>query len=287
MSRESVWTLGSRILFGQMYEDVALEMKAFTGYRRVFCIASAGCSAIAMAAEHEVTAVDINPDQLAYAEARAAGSPIQIGRAERAMSAGRRLVRMAGWTPKRLERFVRLSSCEEQLRFWKSHLDRRLFRLLFDTSLAAALIAVRRLTPANSRVPQHGLGGVMRRRLERSLGRFPNAQNPYARRLFLGDERGTQPATAAVSFKCADAAAFLESCPAGSFDAFSLSNILDGATVRYEQRLKAAVTWAASPNAVVILRSLREPQTENEKQVAAEDRAMIWGSIFRGPVNSF
>ncbi|MBV8828569.1 MAG: DUF3419 family protein, partial [Acidobacteriaceae bacterium] len=61
----------ARILFGQMYEDSAIEMRAFRPGSRVFCIASAGDTAIALARDHNVTAVDINPAQLEYARKRA------------------------------------------------------------------------------------------------------------------------------------------------------------------------------------------------------------------------
>jgi len=65
-----------------MYEDSGIELRAFKPQSRVFCIASAGCTARALAAAgHEVTAVDINPMQLAYAKSRAAGEPAQVGSA--------------------------------------------------------------------------------------------------------------------------------------------------------------------------------------------------------------
>jgi len=284
--RETLWGRGSRVLFGQMYEDVELEMRAFEGCRRVFCIASAGCSAIALSGRHEVTAVDINADQLNYARSRAAGAPAGVGRAEHAMAAGRRLVRIAGWTPDRLEAFVNLSDCNEQLRVWRSQLARPLFRLLFDASIGGALSAVRLLTPLDSRLPARHFGLVMRTRLERGLARFENALNPYARRLFRGDRLERGEAGHRIRFEHADAAAYLEACPSGSFDAFSLSNILDGATASYAQRLRAAVHSAASPEAIVILRSFGEPRTPQEGTAAAEDRAMIWGSIYRGPAQS-
>ncbi len=230
MTGETLWRRGSRVLFGQMYEDVELELRAFAGCGRVFCIASAGCSAIALSVAHEVTAVDINRDQLVYAQARAAGSAAQRGQAESVMAAGRQLMRMAGWTPRRLEAFIRLTDCGEQLEFWRSQLDGRLFRLLFDTSIATSLFAIGRLTPLKGVLPAHGFGAVMRGRLERSLTRFPNASNPYARANFAGEHIELGPARKRIQFEHADAARYLESCPAGSFDAFSLSNILDGAT---------------------------------------------------------
>lgn len=53
---------GPELLFGRMHEDPALELALFPPRSRVVCIASAGCTAFALAAAgHEVTAVDVNP----------------------------------------------------------------------------------------------------------------------------------------------------------------------------------------------------------------------------------
>src|SRR5258708_17984571 len=78
------WQAGSfrgrtrQLLFGAMYEDPAMELEAFAPRSRVFCIAAAGCTARALsAAGHDVTAVDINPEQVQYAQARAAGAPMR------------------------------------------------------------------------------------------------------------------------------------------------------------------------------------------------------------------
>ena len=81
-----------KILFGRMYEDSAIEEAAFREGGRIFCIASAGCMAMKLAPRHEVIAVDVNPVQIAYAERRAAGGPMQIGSAERVVGIGRMLI---------------------------------------------------------------------------------------------------------------------------------------------------------------------------------------------------
>ncbi len=75
MTAATAWQAGrfdagsgpGRILFGQMYEDAEIERRAFRLSKRVFCIASAASTALALCDEHEVVACDINPAQLAYA----------------------------------------------------------------------------------------------------------------------------------------------------------------------------------------------------------------------------
>ena len=112
---ETAWERGrfdagrgpSKVLFGRMYEDASIECGAFRAGGRVFCIASAGCTAMQLAPRHEVVAVDINPAQLAYAERRFAGQQGMRGTAERIMAFGRALAPAAGWRASTLQRIPR------------------------------------------------------------------------------------------------------------------------------------------------------------------------------------
>jgi len=125
-------------------------------------------------------------------------------------------------------------------------------------------------------------GRVIRERLERGWATHPNATNPYAWRLLLGRDPPRSRALGpppSIRLACADAAGYLASCPPGLFDAFTLSNILDGASEEYQARLCAAVRHAAAPNAIVTLRSLAEPEDSEGAQLAARDRSLLWGSI--------
>ena len=40
-----------KLLFGCMYEDAAIELRVFQSGGRIFCIASAGCTAMKLAAQ--------------------------------------------------------------------------------------------------------------------------------------------------------------------------------------------------------------------------------------------
>ena len=260
-----------------MYEDSAVELGAFASGSRVFCIASAGCTAFDLAARgDDVTAVDVNPAQVEYVRRRLEGGSLERGSIDRGLDRLRRAAPALGWRRPLLERFCSLEHLEAQLELWRKKLNTRRFRLALAVALNPSWLRRTYATPFVAVLPRR-FDLVLRRRLERGFGRHANAQNPYAAGLLLGRPRETTPAP--LTLVTADAAELLESCSPGSFDGFSLSNILDGADEAYGARLYAAVRRAAAPGALAILRSFREPEDENEDERAAEDRALIWGSI--------
>jgi hypothetical protein len=270
-----------KILFGRMYEDVAIEDSAFVPGSRVFCIASAGCTAMALAARHDVTAVDINPVQLDYAQARVAGAPMRIGSAERLVAFGRSLLAPFGWRRGVLEAFLALEAPDAQRAFWDARLDTPGFRFATDALLSVTGLKAVYASPFLALLPPH-FGRVMRGRLARCFAAHPNRTNPYARALLQGGEAGGDAAPfagRAIRFVHADAATFLEACAPGSFDAFTLSNILDGADDAYRRRLFAAVRRAGTPQSVVVLRSFAEPAAATATNVAGRDRSILWGVV--------
>lgn len=269
----------ARLLFGSMYEDPAIELEAFAPQSRVFCIASAGCTARALSsAAHRVTAVDINARQLQYAQARANGAPLCEGAAERMLRRGRALLPLFGWSKRRVREFLLLHDPAEQVHYWRQILNSLSWRWTVDVLLSRCVLGLIYASPFLTPVPQN-FGAQIRARLQRGWASHSNLTNPYAWRLLLGEDPETGSSLARpIRFVCADAARYLESSAAGSFDSFSLSNITDGASPSYVQRLQRAVKHAAAPDAVVVARSFAEPACA-ENNLAARDRSLLWGSV--------
>lgn len=270
----------SKLLFGRMHEDASVELDAFRGRGPIFCIASAGCTAMELSRRHEVVAADINLVQIAYARRRISGEPAARGAAERMMAFGRAFAPVLGWRPSRIREFLDLASPAEQIEYWRRHLNTRRLRAAMDAALSTGVLGALYAKPLLAALP-HSFGRILRARMERGFGRHPNRDNIYARALLLGDVPSEPPPPEARGIRLvhADAATCLEGEPPESFDGFTLSNILDGASGAYRRRLSAAVRRAAAPGAVVVLRSFGEPPATSPENRAAEDRSMLWGIV--------
>ncbi len=268
-----------KVLFGQMYEDVGIERAAFAPGARVFAIASAGDTAMALSTAFDVTAIDINPVQLDYAHARLGGGAPVTGTAERVMWLGRRAMALFGWRRAVVERFLEFDETAAQMAYWRAHLDTAGFRFATDTLLSVSGLKAVYASPFLAILPPR-FGRVMRGRLERCFAAYPNRGNRYARALLWGDMPPPAPFDAArITLVGGDAAGYLEACAPGSFDGFTLSNILDGAPAGYRQRLFAAVRRAAAPGATIVLRSFAEPTHPTAYDSAGRDRSILWGVV--------
>jgi SAM-dependent methyltransferase len=282
---QTPWSQGAfravsqRLTFGQTYEDPEIELRSIPPRSRVLCIAGAGTTAQALAAAgHRVTAIDISPAQLDYAQARNVGNPPRAGMAERVLWFGRHLAAMCGWTCRKLDVFLNLSCPSEQIEYWDRELDTPIWRAMFDTLLASALLRLFYRGPFLASLPFE-FGPRVRQRLRSGWGSHSNLCNPYASLLLQGRPIVPQTRHLPIRFVCADAAEFLESCAPGSFDAFALSNIGDGAPLEYHRRLCAAVERAGAPRATVVWRSFAEPRSGLVTNMASMDRSLLWGTV--------
>lgn len=264
-------------MFGWTHEDAAIELAAFRDRTRVFCIAGGGCTALRLAAAgHMVTAVDINPRQIEYVRERATGAPMREGWVETLMARARLAFPAVGWTRARLHRFLQFEDAKAQSVYWNRVLDTRRWQLGLRTLMARAVLRLRYAAPLVDSLPDN-FAAEIRRRLARGFAKHPNCSNPYAWRMLMGAAPfEPQPANQTLKLVCADAAEFLENCAPQSFDAFSFSNIVDGAAPGYECRLRDAARRAGSPGAALLLRSFVERKQPN---FAEDDRSLIWGTV--------
>ncbi|HEX4966446.1 MAG TPA: DUF3419 family protein, partial [Thermoanaerobaculia bacterium] len=130
-----------QLLFSRMHEDWRIEAEAFRPGSRIFCIASAGDTAIALARRgFRVTAVDVNPAQIEYARARAAGAPPRLGIVDRQQAMARRLLPWLGLHRRELREFLQLGDPAEQTAFWRRRLDNFRLRALLRCGLHKALL---------------------------------------------------------------------------------------------------------------------------------------------------
>lgn len=271
------------LVFGRMFEDPCVELAAFRDRPRVLAIASAGDTAIALAcAGHDVTAIDINPAQIAYVEERLRGGAPRLGQADRLLKAGRLLLRPMGWTARRLRRLSAMTDCAQQVAQWRSLLSGPP-GLALRMLLAPAALRLgygRAFAPAAAHL---GVRAGLLPRIERGLAVHENRDNPWAQLLFTGrwPSRCGTPLLADLTVTpiTGDVVPFLERGPPGRYDAFALSNVLDGAPDDYRRRLIAAVRRAGTPGAVVVLRTLATPSSARDATAAVRDRALVWGGL--------
>jgi S-adenosylmethionine:diacylglycerol 3-amino-3-carboxypropyl transferase len=274
----------NRLLFGRVYEDDAVERAWFPKGGRVFCIASAGCTALALSRDHDVVACDINPAQIEYVKRRLRGGALEMGAADKVMSFLRGLMPLAGWTRNKVGRFLNMDDPAAQTAFFLDELATWRFRYGLDLLLSPMSLRGAYAPALLACLPPH-FGAVLRGRLQHCFARHPNRTNPYAHLLLSGfpgeaeGDRGVPSRAARIELVLDDAATYLERSPRGHFSAISLSNILDGASSVYEERLRSAVRHAAARGAIVVRRSFSEPPPELRSNRAEDDRSMIWGVV--------
>ena len=229
--------------------------------------------------------MDINPVQLAYVKRRLAGDPVEEGTAERLLARARVLAPLLGWSRRGLHSFLAFSDPAEQSAYWRRHFNTRRFHAALFVLFSLPTLRLIYSAPLLASLPPN-FGAILRRRLERGFARHPNRTNPYARALFLGEHEASGSVKGRIDLVQGDAAAYLETQPAGSFDGFALSNILDGANPAYRRRLWTAVQYAAGPEAMAVWRSFSEPSAARPTNYAAQDRALLWGIVDVRPVTA-
>ncbi len=255
------------LFFGRMFEDPQVELAAFRPNSRIFCIASAGCTAITLAnAGYRVVAADLNPAQTAYVRERLEGAEPRPGKIDGKL---RRGLQLAGKRAER-ERFCAMTDPAEQVDYWRNYLESPMLRLLLRAATHPILLRRFYSEQVLASVPPRFDRQILLR-LIRGFGTYPNATNPFIRAYFLGDLSPVRYRSGEIELVTSGAAEYLESVPAASFDGFTLSNIFDGAGPEYSARLLRAVRHAATPEAVTVIRRFAGS--------GGLDRSLIWGSL--------
>jgi S-adenosylmethionine-diacylglycerol 3-amino-3-carboxypropyl transferase len=297
------------VAFAQVREDALLDRWAVSqlpGRRRVFMIASGGCTAAALAGHVEsLDLVDPNPAQLAHARRKLA---LLSRRPAERLAAIAEADQQGRYERLFAELRERLGNreCVEELCAQTE--PRRQLALLETLDLGAAfedVFALPRLVAAfgeaataNRRV---GFAQHFVERTRDVLGRLPAATNPYLAQVMLGRYRDgvvppwlEEPALSAlppVIEHCADAATVLERSARGAFDFVHLSNILDWLAPEAARRVLELADRALAPSGVLLVRQLNSTldvramwrwNAEASDALLARDRSYFYRQLYFG-----
>jgi S-adenosylmethionine:diacylglycerol 3-amino-3-carboxypropyl transferase len=270
-----------KLLFRRMFEDWQVESIAFRQCQRVLCIASGGCTAIALAGQgHTVTAVDINAAQIAHVRGRLAGAVGSVSSAERVVRTRRWMLRCLGASRGLLDAFLTSPSPEGQLALWDRIWTRRA-ALAARVAFHPAVLRRAYDAPFVRALPAR-FDDVLIRRFRRGLAIHANLDNPFVWQMLAGErpvrlEPVIRPGMH-LRLVHADVVDFLLSEPPASFDAISLSNIFDGCDAPYRQAAIGAVLRSAAPGAIIVLRTFGESAAP-ELDWRWLDRSHLWGGV--------
>ncbi len=275
-----------RLLHGWDWADPRIELEELAPASRVLVTAGAGEVIATLAdAGHHVTAIGANREQLDYARRRAAGGPFEPGAAERLFELGRGMVRAASpaWSRRRVRQFLQEDDPMRATAAWKEQLDNRTLASILRTMLGpAGMLSALVLRDFSTPIPPH-FDEAIRGRIARALRKHAPAGNPYAWRLLLGEDlpghRLPQVDTASIDWIDAPLLDHLERAAPGTYDAISLSNVVDGADERWVRDLRKAAIRAVAPGGPIIARSFATTMDDDAAKRARRDRAMLWGSI--------
>lgn len=275
-----------RVLHGWDWSDPSIELDELAPESRVLVSGGAGEMIAALAhAGHSVTAIGSNRNQLEYARRRIAGGGFEPGAAERLIDLGRGMIRAASpaWSRRRMRQFLLESDPLKAAQAWNDRLDNRTLASILKTMLGpAGTLSALVLRDFSTPIPPH-FDEAIRGRIGRALRKHAPRDNPYAWRLLLGEDLpGYHPPRVepdAITWIDAPLLDHLELVEPGSYDAITLSNVIDGADERWVRDLRKAAVRAVVPGGPVIARSFATTIDDEAAKRARRDRAMLWGSI--------
>lgn len=275
-----------RLLHGWDWADARIELEELRPGSRVLASAGSGEVVAALAAAgHSVSAIASNRTQLEYARRRVAGAPFEPGSAERLFDLGRGMIRAASpaWSRRRMRQFLQEDDPLRAAEQWKERLDNRTLASILKTMLGpAGTLSALVLRDFATPLPPH-FDEAIRGRIGRALRKHAPSGNPFAWRLLLGEElpghRMPEVDPEAIRWVEEPLLDHLERSEAGSYDAITISNVIDGAEERWVRDLRKAAMRALVPGGPLIARSLATTMDDDAAKRARRDRAMLWGSI--------
>ncbi|WP_143103000.1 DUF3419 domain-containing protein [Agrococcus baldri] len=275
-----------RLLHGWDWSDPGIELEELAPASRVLVSGGAGeMIAVLADAGHRVTVIGSNRNQLEYARRRVAGGAFEPGAAERLFDLGRGMIRAASpaWSRRRVRQFLQENDPIRASQAWKDRLDNRTLASILKTMLGpAGALSALVLRDFSTPIPPH-FDEAIRGRIARALRKHAPRDNPYAWRLLLGEElpghRLPRVDADAIGWVDAPLLDHLERVEPGTYDAITLSNVIDGADERWVRDLRKAAVRAVVPGGPIIARSFATTMDDDAAKRARRDRAMLWGSI--------
>ena len=267
------------ILFGRMYEDAAIEQAAFPPGGHVFCIASAGCTAMALAPRHR----DCGRHQPGAARIcraprrRRADARRRGGAYGRHRPAAHGAIRLAAPQPRGVPRARRSRGTDR--RFGIAAWTRSAFawpptfcsgRAWLRLVYAAPFLQI--LPPRFGRGDARAAGALLE-----------DPSQPHQRVCPGLAPRGVTSGLPARS--ASDSVGMYGRClvsrivPTGKLRCVHSLEHSDGAPDSYRDRLMTAVRRSRLAESLVILRSFAEPRSDSSTNLAARDRSMLWGVV--------
>ncbi|MCK6550396.1 BtaA family protein [Myxococcota bacterium] len=267
--------------FAVVREDPALEAELVrrTGARAVLLVASGGCTILSLAVEHPalaITAFDMNPEQLAHVERKAAalergdrvalgvgeaGGLNQSGAFEQLFAVLRTYVERLVARPGDVERYFLDPS--ESARIAREWVESRYWAAAFETAFNAPFLNAMFGPDATQHAEPGSYPGYFQAAFTRGLLEPRGPENPFLAHVLLGryvgravpdylraPVRGPIPRPELV-LGGLEAVERLE-----RFDVISLSNVFDWSDDALVERWASLVTARARPGCAVLLRQL-------------------------------
>lgn len=264
--------------FAVVREDPELErdLVARTGARAVLTVASGGCTALALCAQHPdlaVTAFDLNPAQLDHVRAKVRAARQRDLRALNVGDDARDALNQRGefeglfrvlrgfldefvWQPGEARRYFSTPGFSQEIAArWVAH---RYWAAAFEVAFAEALLHAMFGPAATQHAARGSYPGYFQRAFERGLAREDGCDNPFLQHVLLGEYLAPPPYVPlpdAIDLSLVEGS-LVDVPDLARFDVISLSNIFDWSDDALVAAWAADLRARAKPGTAVLMRQL-------------------------------